>query len=122
MFSGDAEVEILIDMERRPGDVRVDGSIDFHEVNFVPDATAGQVLATRIPPQEPEDGWDVCGRDLIATEAKNHHLIAGRNVSVETVDGIEHYRSSVEGMLKIAGGRELSVSELLLINGLELGP
>ena len=46
----DAQVEILVDLERRGGQEREDGSIDFREVNFTPNVSAGQLVARRTSP------------------------------------------------------------------------
>ena len=114
----DARVEILVDLGRRVGKEREDGSIDFRDVNFTPSVRQEQRIAQRIPPVPGTAGKDVTGRLLPAQEGEDHPLQAGAHVRMGVEDGVECFYSEIEGGLQVSkSGEELSVIELLQING-----
>ena len=114
----EAKVEVLVDIERRSGQEREDGSIDFREVNFTPNVRQGQRIAQRTPPVPGTPGKDVMGRMLPAQEGKDHPLQADAQVRMATEDGIECFYAEIDGALQVSGsGEDLSVVELLHING-----
>ena len=113
----EARVEILVDLGRRVGKEREDGSIDFREVNFTPNVRQEQRIAQRIPPVSGTAGKDVTGRLLPAQEGEDHLLQTGAHVRMVVEDGVECFYSEIEGGLQVSkSGEELSVIELLQIN------
>jgi hypothetical protein len=114
----DAEVKILVDIQRRSGKEREDGSIDFHEVNFMPNVGNGQQVAYRRPPTMGVTGKDIKGRLLPVKEGKDKVLKAGDNVRVQLVEGCEHFTAQIDGALIMArAGDEIAVVALLQVNG-----
>ncbi len=112
----DAQVEVLVDTQRRAGKVRADGSVDFREVNFTPTAGPGQLIAWRTPATQGTAGLDVRGNALPAEDGENRELRAGGNVEVKQSADKEEYYSKIAGMLRLAEN-VLTVAELLSIGG-----
>lgn len=100
MDGEDAQLEILVDLQRRPGKDLPDGSIDFREVNFAPSVRAGQVLARCQPLVPGTPGRDVKGTVLEAKEGQDQPLKAGANVEVRYEEGVEMYVAATEGVVK----------------------
>jgi uncharacterized protein len=112
----DAQVDILVDLERKAGKERDDGSIDFREVNFIPDVKKGQMVVRLAPAIKGRAGRDIRGKDHPAVDGEKRMLRVGDNVRVEIQNGVEQFYSTIEGMLKITDD-EVSVVELLTIDG-----
>ena len=112
----DARVEMLVDMNRRVGKEREDGSIDFREVNFTPPVQANQSVARRTPPTLGTAGRDVKGNLLPAQDGQDQLLTAGDNIRMEREGDVEQFFSTINGALKLVGD-ELSAVEVLTING-----
>lgn len=112
----DAVVEILVDMERKAGQVRPDGSVDFREVNYAPNVARGQVIGRRKPPTAGLPGGDVRGQVLVPRDGKDRPLEPGDNVTVEIEDGVHLLTAAVDGIAELRQN-ELSVRELLTIKG-----
>ena len=112
----DTQIEILVDMERAAGKEREDGSIDFREVNYTPTVTANEVIARRTAPTAGSTGRDVKGQSAPARDGDDKRLQAGENVRAELDGDVEQYYALIDGVLRI-DGNELSVAELLTING-----
>ena len=113
----DGRVEMVVNTARRPGRERDDGSMDFRDVNFVPDASVGQVVARLVPCMPGTDGTSLNGSNLASDPGEEMQLEAGQNVVVETRDdGSQEYISTIEGMVK-AGGDKIDVVEFLRVNG-----
>jgi len=112
----DAQVEILVDIQPLAGKEREDGSLDFREVNFAPNAPAGQPVARRRPPVRGTPGRNVKGDVVAVMDVKEPILEAGDNVRVEYQDGVELFLATTTGLLA-QNAQEISVSRLLHING-----
>lgn len=112
----DAQVEILVDLKRRAGTEKPDGSIDFREVNFAPNVGAGQVIARRRPPTQGVPGQDVKGQVLAARDGLDQPLKAGINVETRLEEGVEVYLATIEGAARQKEG-ELQVVRQLAVKG-----
>lgn len=113
----DAKVDILIDLNRRAGKAREDGSVDYRETNFAPNVLAEQKVARVTPPTKGTDGRNVRGEDVPGRDGEEVELRAGGNVHAEEDDkGIRTYISEAEGALKYVPG-EVAVVDTLIIDG-----
>lgn len=112
----DAQLELLVDLERRAGQVAEDGSIDFREVNFAANVRPGQVLARRTRPTPGVPGQDVLGRVLPARDGQDQPLAAGKNVQLTRDGESEQFAAEIVGAVRRAND-EISVSEVLNIKG-----
>ncbi|MBI2503260.1 MAG: DUF342 domain-containing protein [Candidatus Latescibacteria bacterium] len=112
----DVQVEFLIDLQRRAGTEKPDGSIDFREVNFAPSVGVGQVVARRRPPTPGVAGYDVKGRVLEAREGLDQPIKAGAHIEVRLEEGVEVYAATIEGVVKQLGD-ELRVIRQLAVKG-----
>ncbi|MBI2503033.1 MAG: DUF342 domain-containing protein [Candidatus Latescibacteria bacterium] len=117
----DARVEILVDLQRRAGTEKPDGSIDFREVNFAPSVGVGQVIARRRPPVVGTPGHDVRGNPLEAREGKDQPLQAGSNVEVRLTEGVEVYAATIEGVVKQIGDELRVIRQLALKGDIDFG-
>ena len=58
------------------------GRVDFRELNLVENVEAGQILATKKPPEEGVAGRTVTGKSLPAKPGKNTQIEIGKNVKL----------------------------------------
>lgn len=112
----DAVVDLLVDLGRRAGKERPDGSVDFREVNFTPNVGIGQVVARRKPPRPGTPGRDVKGNALEPREGQDKPLKGGANIEVRLEDDTEVFAATIEGVVK-QRGEELFVSRQLALKG-----
>lgn len=112
----DAVIEIRVDLERKAGKVLDDGSIDYHDVNFMPSVRANQLVAQRRPATRGTPGKDVKSNPLEAGDGKDKPLKAGSNLRVEQKGTTELYFSTIDGALRYQKD-ELSAIELLVVKG-----
>ena len=112
----DAEVEILIDVERRAGKELDDGSIDFREVNFTASVRVNEIVARHSPATRGTAGTDVRANTLEASDGEERNLKVGDNVRVEKEGGTELFISTIDGALRYEN-EEVSVIELLVLKG-----
>ena len=110
----DAQVDILVDTERRAGAWREDGSIDFHDVNFSANVRSEQLVARRQPPSSGNPGTAVTGESLRAKDGCDVALKAGDDIRVETEGDTDVYYATTSGALQVSEG-EISVIQLLII-------
>ena len=113
----DARVEVLIDLERRAGKTRDDGSIDYRETNFAPNVQVEQKVVRVTPPTKGTHGRNVRAEEIPGRDGEDVELRAGANVRMEQDDdGIRTYFAEAEGALKYVPG-EVAVVETLIIEG-----
>lgn len=85
---------------------------NFRNVLDIKSVTAGQLLATAVPPEAGMDGQDVTGRIVPAKPGKPLTIKAGNNVRVES----GQFFSEQDGQLSITG-RSISVNPVFQVNG-----
>ncbi len=112
----EAQFETLVDAERRVGTEREDGSVDFHEINYAPNAARGQAVACRTPLVEGTHGFTVKGTHLPCRRIDDYPVQAGKNVRAETKDEVEYFFAETDGLVQFNDG-VLSIVELLVIDG-----
>lgn len=82
----DGHVDYSVDLARRAGQLLEDGSIDLRERNSAIAVQAGQQVARVIHAVAGQDGYDVRGQRLPATQGSEAELTAGDNVSLSASD------------------------------------
>lgn len=92
-----------------------DGTVDFHQLNFVSNVKAGDVLVTRVPADLGEHGTDVTGKDIAPRKVNDFRIQAGKNTVLEE-DG-KILRATVNGHAILDTGGKVSVSDVLEIKG-----
>lgn len=112
----DARMEILVDMERRIGKEREDGSIDFREGNYTSNVQTGQLVARYAPPIPGSPGRDVKGCVCPEREGIDRLLQPGSNIRVEEEGDLRRFYATGNGTLRIYGDT-LSVVDVLVIPG-----
>ncbi|MFT5089239.1 MAG: hypothetical protein ACI8PG_003607, partial [Planctomycetota bacterium] len=111
-----AHVEFTVQTERSAGVTREDGSVDFKEVNFVPDISHGTVVAQYRAPTIGEPGFDVYGRILRARAGDEHPVQAGENLEWRNSDSGKELVATADGVCRIDGAT-VRVLQLLNIEG-----
>ena len=80
------DAKIIYNFEVDPTQVklkeRVDGSINFKELNLIQNVVEGQPLARKVPPEAGKDGRTVKGRILPARDGRDREIGLGKNVSI----------------------------------------
>ena len=86
--------------------VRKDGRADFHAQDKITRVAKGVLLATLQPPRgKGQDGWDVTGQVVNASQEAEKTLAAGANVkAVEQPDGSVRFLADSDGELAIGAG------------------
>ena len=103
----DAQVEFTIEVERKPGTVRKDGSIDFKNLNLVPRVEAGQTIALEIPARKGVSGKNVFAEELRSEDGRDIRVRAGKNISQsELEDQQVQLFSDIDGGLVILRHKE----------------
>jgi uncharacterized protein (DUF342 family) len=112
----DACLELLVEVERRAGQARGDGSMDFRQVNFAPEVKAGQVLARCHPPTPGTPGRSVRGQVLSPKPVQDSLPDVGENVEVRAENNVRVYVAKAAGT-PVVKEAEIAVSRLLRIDG-----
>ncbi len=114
-----AHLELAIGAELTAGTVgRGEGQIDFRERSSVKNVCAGQLIATWSPATPGTPGCRVDGTPLPTEKVESRPVKAGKNVAVhEQEDGSLTYEAEIDGMLDVGNGSELSVVDVLQIDG-----
>jgi len=92
-----------------------DGTVDFHNLNFVNNVHEGDVLATLKPADLGDAGKDVVGGALLPKKVKNYRILAGKNTKLSE-DGCTLY-STVNGHVILDIDGKVVVSDVLEIKG-----
>lgn len=105
----------LIDLNKRAGTIKSDGSIDFREIGSVINVETGQKLLQRMPEIKPVDGRDIYGNPIKAVTNPTSGYTCGENLIPASYDQ-DIFVSAVDGVLKIAK-RKMFVLRTVVING-----
>ena len=112
----DAQLELMVDTERNAGRVMEDGSIDFHEVNFVPNVRAGQMVAGMTPPAPGTPGRDVKGNEVAAEAGAESEVQPGANISMRESGDVTLLYAETDGLCRVSD-TEILVTDVLTIDG-----
>lgn len=111
----DARIEILVNLERNIGEELPDGSLDFHQVNFVTNVASDQMVALVRQATKGVAGRDIFGEILVARDGEEKKkIVAGENVRQETNETVDFFYATVNGALRLKDNR-LSVVQLLVL-------
>lgn len=111
----DGRVDLLVEMERPSGIERPDGSVDFREVNYLPNVEAGQLVAHRVPPIPGTPGMDVTGGEIAPSGGAAVVLNTDKTVRcVKAAAGVELYYAEQAGVVRYQG-QALSVVNILTL-------
>jgi uncharacterized protein (DUF342 family) len=90
------------------------GRVDFRELNLVENVEAGQILATKKPPEEGVAGRSVTGKSLPAKPGKNIQIEIGKNVKLSE-DGMSAV-STINGQVLLVAGK-INVEPVYTVEG-----
>ncbi len=121
----DGRFDFAVDVERKHGFFRQDGSIDFKQLNLTPLLEEGQLIGVRIPATEGSPGMDISGRKLPAQEVRPISVDAGENVRPVREEGKpDRFYARIGGELVVVERVEgtvpvvhLKVYETLVVKG-----
>ena len=105
----------LINIKKKVGEIKSDGSIDFKEVGAIQDIKKGQEILKRYPTVKPVDGYDVFGDKSVADIIQKEGYIKGDNIVPSPSDDTL-YVSSLDGCLDV-NGKRISVLPIAYIHG-----
>jgi len=112
-----ADAEILYNFNVHREEVRLkekNGRVDFRELNLVENVEAGQILATKKPPEEGVAGRSVTGKTLPAKPGKNIQIEIGKNVKLSD-DGMSAV-STINGQVLLINGK-INVEPIYTVEG-----
>ncbi len=78
----DGRIEYRVDIEKRVGTRRADGSIDFYEQGTIKNVEEGEALLEIVPPEIGQPGMTLRGEEIPATSGKEVRLQAAQNVQL----------------------------------------
>ena len=105
----------LIDLEKKAGQLKSDGSMDFKELNSIIQVVKGQEILERIPELKSEDGFDVFGNKVPAVFEDGLGYKRGDNI-VQSGHDENIYLSAIDGCIKEVK-KKVHVLETVVING-----
>jgi uncharacterized protein (DUF342 family) len=117
--------EFAVDIERRPGVFREDGSVDFKQLSLVLLLEEGALIGTYFTPQKGVPGADVEGREIAASDGEDIAMEVGKNVCrVQEAGEPDRYVAAIEGELcwvdrrqRIPPALHLEVHRTLTVDG-----
>jgi len=112
-----ADAEILYNFSVHHGEVQLkekNGRVDFRELNLVENVEAGQMLATKKPPEEGVAGRSVTGKTLPAKPGKNVQIEIGKNVKLS--DDEMSAVSTINGQVLLIIGK-INVEPIYTVEG-----
>jgi uncharacterized protein len=105
----------LISMEKKAGEIKSDGSIDFKEVGSIIEVKKGQDVLKRVPKVKPADGYDIFGDKTYANVLPSEGFFKGVNIEQGMGDD-NIFISSIDGCIDI-DGKKISVIPTAVITG-----
>ena len=115
-INGHAEYYMpLLDIKKRAGEIKSDGSIDFKEVGSIIEVKKGQDVVQRFPATKPVDGFNVYGDKFSAEFKRAEGFRKGDNIE-QSLGDENILVASVDGCLDISGNK-ISVLPVALIPG-----
>jgi uncharacterized protein (DUF342 family) len=112
-----ADAEILYNFSIHREEVQLkekNGRVDFRELNLVENVEAGQILATKKPPEQGVAGRTVTGKTLPAKLGKNVQIEVGKNVKLSD-DGMSAV-STINGQVLLISGT-INVEPIYTVEG-----
>ncbi|UCF97665.1 MAG: FapA family protein [Spirochaetaceae bacterium] len=112
-----ADAEIIYNFNVYRDEVQLkekNGRVDFRELNLVENVEAGQILATKKPPEEGLAGRTVTGKSLPAKPGKNVQIEIGKNVKLSD-DGMSAI-STINGQVLLILGK-INVEPIYTVEG-----
>jgi uncharacterized protein (DUF342 family) len=103
----------LIDVGKKAGALKDDGSIDFKDVGYVIQVQKKQEVLRRIPETIPADGIDVYGDTIPAGHSSHNGYMRGENI-VQSGSDPNIFVAACDGVIKV-NGRTISIYETLII-------
>ncbi len=112
------DAKVIYNFEVDPSQVklkeRVDGSINFKELNLIQNVVEGQPLARKIPPEAGKDGRTVRGKILPARDGRDREIGLGKNVSI--IDNGRTVIASASGQVMLVRDK-VTVETVMIIPG-----
>ncbi|OQY34522.1 MAG: hypothetical protein B6241_04435 [Spirochaetaceae bacterium 4572_59] len=93
---------------------KIDGTVDFKELNLIQNVVKGQPLARKIPPEVGKDGRTVYGKYISAKDGTDTQIGLGKNVSI--TDNGRTVIASESGQVLLLKGK-VTVETVLVIPG-----
>jgi uncharacterized protein (DUF342 family) len=112
-----ADAEIIYNFNVHRDEVQLkekDGRVDFRELDLVENVEAGQILATKKPPEEGVAGRTVTGKSLPAKPGRNVQIEIGKNVKLSD-DGMSAI-STINGQVLLVVGK-INVEPVYTVEG-----
>ena len=112
----DTHVDFTVDLEKRSGKFRKDGSVDLRERNSAIGVTTGQSLGQVVPATAGTPGTDVTGAEISTTDGTTKEFVAGENVRLESKGDVSEFLAECDGNLSFDGST-IAVSQIFAVNG-----
>jgi uncharacterized protein len=105
----------LINLKKKAGEIKSDGSIDFKEVGSIIEVKKSQDVLKRVPAVKPADGYDVFGDKTYADYIRHDGYYKGENI-IQGKEDDNIFVSAIDGCVDI-DGKKISVLPVVYIQG-----
>lgn len=105
----------LINLEKKAGEIKADGSIDFKEVGSIVEVKKGQDILRRVPGIKPVDGYDIYGDKTYAQFERPEGYLKGDNIEQSKHDE-NIFVAAIDGCVDV-DGKKISVLPIAIIHG-----
>ena len=112
----DTHIDFVVDLEKRSGKFRKDGSVDLRERNSAIGVTTGQSLGQVVPATAGTPGTDVTGAEISTTDGTMKEFVAGENVKLESKGDVSEFLAECDGNLSFDGST-ITVSQIFAVKG-----
>ena len=112
----DTSVDFVVDLEKRSGKFRKDGSVDLRERNSAIGVANGQSLGQVVPATAGTPGIDVTGEELSTIDGTTKEFVAGENVRSESKGEVSEFVAECDGNLSFDGST-ITVSQIFSVKG-----
>jgi len=105
----------LIDIDKKAGEIKSDGSMDFKEVGSIIQIKKNQKILKRVPEVKAVDGFDIYGDKVISEVLDHDGFKKGQNI-VQSGEDENIYISSLDGCLETEN-KTISILPVAYIKG-----
>ena len=112
----DEKLKIMVELEKKAGELRKDNSIDFRERHATVRVKKGQTILTLTKATDGYNGQDILGNTIFPNKGNKLNLTAGKNIEIVEEGTRYSYRATKEGLLISESGR-FEILDAFVVDG-----
>ncbi|UMZ73389.1 FapA family protein [Natranaerofaba carboxydovora] len=111
----DAEINVHFEKKEAKPVLKEDGTVDYYNVENVTNVSEGDLLATRIPPEEGVPGTDVYGEEVPPQPPKDKLLKKGKNTILDEENDV--LKAEIDGQVVLNNDGTIHVFPVYEVSG-----